>query len=154
MLSAANTSGPWENSQPDNALSITSRIEVRRLANVLATDAARTITRHRNVQSCGASNAASVTSLDISALRVGAARHGSPPPVGSQLHRIALDRWASMKKLQQLEQNQLKPSLTQPRTRDGRRRLRSTYDYRRWGDRPFRYKPRRTQAQRLSLIHI
>ena len=78
----------------------------------------------------------------------GAARHGSPPPVESQRHRIALARSASMKKLRQQEQSQLKPCLTQPRTRDGRRHPPSTYDYHRWDGRPYRYELRRTLAQR------
>ena len=150
MLSAANKSGPWENHKPDNELSKTPEIEVRRLADVLATDAARTITRLRNARSCEMSNAANAKSLGTSALRAGAANRGSLPPMGSQPHRVALARSApaSKKKLQQQEQSQLNLCLTQPRTRDGRRHPPSTYDYHRWAGRPYRYELRRIQAQR------
>ena len=51
MLSAANKSGSWEKPEPDNEISRILAIEVRRLENVLATDAAKTIIRHRNAQS-------------------------------------------------------------------------------------------------------
>ena len=148
MLSAANTSGPWENHKSDNELSKISEIGVRRLADVLATDAARTITKLRNARSCEMSNAANVKSLGTSALRAGAASRGSLPPLGSQPHRIALVKSANMKKLQQQAQSQLKLCLTQPRTKDGRRHPPSTYDYHRWAARPCRYGRRRTQAQR------
>ena len=150
MLSAANKSGSWENHKPDNGLSKTPEIEVRRLADVLATDAARTITRLRNARSREVSSAVNATSLGTSALRAGAASRGSLPPTGSQLHRAALARSApaSKKKLQQQEQSQLKLSPTQPRTRGGRRRPPSTYDYHRWAGRPCGYGRRRTQAQR------
>ena len=62
MLSAANKSGSWEKQEPDNVLSRILAIEVRRLANVLATDAARTIMRLRNVRFHAVSSAANATS--------------------------------------------------------------------------------------------
>ena len=150
MLSAANKSGPWENHKPDNELSKTPEIEVRRLADVLATDAARTIIRLRNARSREVSNAANAKSLCTSALRAGAANRGSLPPTGSQPHRAALARSApaSKRKLQQQEPSQLKLFPTQPRTTDGRHRPPSMYDYHRWAGRPCKYGRRRTRAQR------
>ena len=92
MLSAANKSGSWEKQESDNVLSRILAIEVRRLANVLVTDAARTIIRHRNVRSHAVLSAANVTSSDISDRRAGAASHGSLPPTGSKPHKAALAR--------------------------------------------------------------
>ena len=48
MLSAANKLGSWEKPEPDNEISKILAIEVRRLENVLATVAEKTIIRLRN----------------------------------------------------------------------------------------------------------